>query len=108
MLALGCSGLSPAYASGMRVILSEPYLPGVVIDHVVSTQKKVVHGARMGRWGLLEAGTTLAIYVARWTIRCSKGLRGLMLYVNSIIEWTLSRHVGGPAEKLSLPVILGR
>ena len=62
---------------------------------------KILYGARMGRWDLQKAVTSLATHLAKWTKTCVRALFRLMCYINSTTSTTLTGHIGDPPKDLT-------
>ena len=62
----------------------------------------ILHGARMGRWELLKAVTSLATYLTKWTKACDRAHFKLMCYINCTAASTLTEYIGDPPSELKL------
>ena len=86
----------------MKAGASEEEEPGDLADAAASILMKILYCARMGRWDLLKAITSLATQLTKWTPWCDKALFRLMCYINSTSSATLTGYIGDPPRDLTL------
>jgi len=86
----------------MKAGASEEDASGELADAAASILMKILYGARMGRWDLLKAVTSLATKLTKWTPWCDKALFRLMCYISSTSSATLTGYIGDPPKDLTL------
>ena len=63
---------------------------------------KILYGARMGRWDLLQAVASLATHITKWASKCDKALFRRMCYINNTSSATLTGYIGDPTKDRTL------
>jgi hypothetical protein len=63
---------------------------------------KILYAARMARFDLLKAVSSLAKKVTRWNSNCDKQLHRMICYINSSLDLRLKGHIGDPSDQLAL------
>ena len=74
----GCIHRRPAYPVELMPAGSDGEETGELADDAASILMKILYGARVGRWDLLNAVTSLATYLTKWTKACGRALFRLM------------------------------
>ena len=64
-----------------------------------SVLMKVLHGARMARFDLLNAVANLAKNVTKWNANCDKILHRLICYGKYSLDLRLQGHIGDSSDK---------
>jgi hypothetical protein len=85
----GCVLRTPAYPVELMATDSNGEETGELADAAASIQIKILYGARMGRWDLLKAVTSLATYLTKWSKACDRAL--FRLIDADGIHWRPSR-----------------
>ena len=98
----GCVLRKPAYPVELMVTSSDGEETGELADAAASILMKILYGARMGRWDLLKAVTSLATYLTEWSKTCDRALFRLMCYINCTTGSTLTGYIGDPPADLKL------
>ena len=63
---------------------------------------KILYGARVARFDLLNATRALASSITKWSRAADKRLHRLVCYISSTLDHTLKGYVGDPLEDLYL------
>ena len=98
----GCILRKPAYPAELMTAGSDSEETGELADDAASILMKILYGARMGRWDLLKAVTSLATYLTKWSKACDRALFRLMCYINCTVASTLTGYIGDPPAELKL------
>ena len=72
----GCTSRAPPYPVELMTAGPDEESKGELADAAASILMKILYGARMGRWGLLKAVTSLATYLTKWTTSCDRAFSG--------------------------------
>ena len=98
----GCTSRVPPYPIELMTVGPDAEEAGELANDAASILMKILYGARMGRWGLLKAVTSLAAHLTKWSKACDRALFRLMCYINSTTASTLTGYIGDPPADLRL------
>ena len=93
---------------------SMPFLPDEIIteedekvegnlrEDCCKVLMKILYGARIARFDLLNATRTLASNMTKWTRACDKQLHRLVCYIHSTLDYNLNGYINDAPEDLYL------
>ena len=91
------------FLDGDRLVEADDAVNTGALQRIASSiLMKVLHGARMARFGLLKAVANLAKNVTKWNANCDKRLHRLICYVNYSLDLRLKGHIGDSFDKVAL------
>ena len=72
----------------------KPQIRGKLAEHAACILMKCLYGARMARFDLLHATTSLACQLTRWTPECDRKLHRLICYIHTSKHLRMIGYVG--------------
>ncbi len=85
---------------GDSAVLTKPSIKGRLAEHAACILMQCLYGARMARFDLLRAITSLACQLTRWTPECDRKLHRLMCYIHSSKHLRMFGYVGNNLEEV--------
>jgi len=98
----GCTHRVPAYPVDLMPANPDGDEGGELADEAANILLRLLYGARMGRWDLLHAVSSLTRYLTKWTKACDRALFRLMCYINCTAATALTGYSGDPPAELKL------
>ena len=78
----------------------QPQIRGTLAEHAACILMKCLYGARMARFDLLRAITSLACQLTRWTPECDRKLHRLMCYIHTSEHLRMLGYVGNSLKEV--------
>jgi hypothetical protein len=98
----GCTHTVPAYPIDLMPANPDGDEGGELADDAANVLLGLQYGARMGRWDLLHAVSSLTRYLTKWTKACDRALVRLMCYIKCTAATALAGYTGDPPAELKL------
>ncbi len=86
---------------------NKPQIKGRLAEHAACILMKCLYGARMARFDLLRAITSLACQLTRWTPECDRKLHRLMCYIHTSKHLRMIGYVGDKINEVQRHLFAG-